>query len=111
MYAITATGYRAINSDDDAAPDEIAVVELPQHLLDAIAGERRRSERNARLRVCDWTQMADAPLSEAQRSAWAAYRQSLRDLPEAPDWPRTPYPTMPELPSGAAGVGQVTPLE
>ena len=44
-------------------------------------GEVRR-ERNARLTASDWTQVADAPLSETQRAAWAAYRQSLRDLPQ-----------------------------
>jgi hypothetical protein len=34
--------------------------------------------RNAELAASDWTQLPDAPVS---KSAWASYRQSLRDLP------------------------------
>ncbi|MBP4049318.1 phage tail assembly chaperone [Chromobacterium violaceum] len=41
-----------------------------------------RAERDQRLRACDWTQVQDAVLTAEQRSAWARYRQALRDLPE-----------------------------
>lgn len=41
-----------------------------------------RAERNRRLAACDWTQLSDAPGTEAQRTAWEAYRQALRDLPQ-----------------------------
>jgi hypothetical protein len=34
--------------------------------------------RNAELNRTDWTQVADSP---ADKAAWAAYRQALRDLP------------------------------
>jgi hypothetical protein len=34
--------------------------------------------RNAELAASDWTQLPDAPVT---KSAWASYRQSLRDLP------------------------------
>jgi hypothetical protein len=34
--------------------------------------------RNAELARTDWTQVADSP---ADKTAWATYRQSLRDLP------------------------------
>jgi len=37
-----------------------------------------RNWRNAQLAATDWTQIADAPVNA---SAWAAYRQQLRDLP------------------------------
>jgi hypothetical protein len=40
-----------------------------------------RSRRNALLAACDWTQLADAPLSADGKAAWAAYRQALRNLP------------------------------
>ena len=40
-----------------------------------------RSQRNAHLIACDWTQFADSPLSDSQKSEWATYRQALRDLP------------------------------
>ena len=41
-----------------------------------------RMNRDNYLKLCDWTQLPDAPLSEEQKSAWNAYRQALRDLPE-----------------------------
>ncbi len=34
--------------------------------------------RNAELFKTDWTQLQDAPVD---KTAWAAYRQALRDLP------------------------------
>lgn len=55
-----------------------------------------RAERDARLAACDWTQLPDAPLDNAQRAAWAEYRQGLRDVPRqagfpgAVEWPHAP---------------------
>lgn len=46
-----------------------------------------RLERNGRLAASDWTQMNDAPLSQAARAAWSQYRQALRDLPRQPGFP------------------------
>ena len=52
-----------------------------------------RAERNARLARSDWTQLAD---SQADKAAWAAYRQALRDLPQMAGnpfgivWPEEP---------------------
>lgn len=43
--------------------------------------DRLRRERNQRLSVCDWTQVADSPLSAEQKTAYAVYRQALRDFP------------------------------
>jgi len=40
-----------------------------------------RFKRNTKLRASDWTQMADSPLTDAKKTEWADYRQSLRDLP------------------------------
>ena len=34
--------------------------------------------RNAQLALSDWTQLPDAPVD---KTAWATYRQALRDLP------------------------------
>lgn len=34
--------------------------------------------RNAQLAASDWTQVSDSP---ADKTAWAKYRQALRDLP------------------------------
>lgn len=52
-----------------------------------------RQYRNALLAHSDWTQLSDAPVD---RSAWAVYRQSLRDVtaqagfPGSVDWPEMP---------------------
>jgi hypothetical protein len=40
-----------------------------------------RTARNAKLRQSDWTQMPDSALSTEQKTAWATYRQALRDFP------------------------------
>lgn len=37
--------------------------------------------RNLDLQACDWTQVPDSPLTEAQKEAWRTYRQALRDFP------------------------------
>ena len=49
---------------------------------DAQKLEQVRLWRNAELAATDWTQVADAPVDA---SAWAAYRQALRDLPATID--------------------------
>ena len=57
-----------------------------------------RGTRNSLLAACDWTQIAD---STADKTAWASYRQQLRDLPAGivalaldprtfKDWPHDP---------------------
>jgi hypothetical protein len=40
--------------------------------------EQIRLWRNAQLVSTDWTQIEDSP---ADKTAWATYRQALRDLP------------------------------
>lgn len=55
-----------------------------------------RAQRNQLLTQSDWTQLADAPLTQEQKNAWVAYRQALRDVPlsfstpEEVVWPATP---------------------
>ena len=56
-----------------------------------------RAQRNARLAATDWTQGADSPLSSSKKTAWATYRQELRDYPstaskvsELGAWPTAP---------------------
>lgn len=53
-----------------------------------------REERNNRLAQSDWTQVADAPVDA---TAWAAYRQALRDVPAQPGFPwEVTWPQQPE---------------
>ena len=52
-----------------------------------------RVVRNAELAASDWTQLPDA---QCDKTAWAAYRQALRDLPAQNDDPKKiVFPTRP----------------
>lgn len=39
-----------------------------------------RDSRQVLLSASDWTQLPDAPLTDAKRQAWSTYRQALRDI-------------------------------
>ena len=53
-----------------------------------------RAVRNAELAATDWTQVSD---SQANKAAWATYRQALRDLPaQNKDPKKIKFPTRPE---------------
>ena len=55
--------------------------------------ERFRLWRNAELASSDWTQVTD---SIADKTAWATYRQALRDLPASnADPKKIKFPTRP----------------
>jgi hypothetical protein len=72
----------------DMTPEEIAALPTPEELAEAA-----RADRNARLAACDWTQLSDA---QCDQTAWAAYRQSLREVSEQPGFPRVVvWPTPP----------------
>lgn len=62
--------------------------------VDAQASASARAERNRKLAESDWTQLAD---STADKNAWAAYRQALRDVPAQAGFPNEV--TWPELPT------------
>jgi hypothetical protein len=55
--------------------------------------EQLRLWRNNELTATDWTQLQDAPVDQ---TAWAEYRQALRDLPDNVDLDN---PTIPLRPS------------
>jgi len=53
-----------------------------------------RKERNKKLTASDWTQVADVPVD---KTAWAIYRQALRDVTVQEGFPHTiTWPTQPE---------------
>ena len=52
-----------------------------------------RAARDAALTASDWTQVADAPVD---KTAWATYRQDLRDLPDAEGFPNVDLPLSPD---------------
>tara|TARA_R110000744_G_scaffold259470_1_gene374591 strand:- start:151 stop:405 length:255 start_codon:yes stop_codon:yes gene_type:complete len=43
--------------------------------------DKMRKVRKDLLQESDITQLADAPLTDAKKLEWAAYRQALRDMP------------------------------
>jgi len=45
------------------------------------------SIRDRLLTGSDWTQLPDAPLTAAQKSAWVVYRQALRDVTKQAGFP------------------------
>ena len=55
-----------------------------------------RADRDKLLLDSDPTQLPDAPLTDSEQTAWADYRQALRDVPEQAgfpdtiDWPPVP---------------------
>ena len=106
MYAITETSYRAVTADMGLNQGESRVTELPAALLTRIKAEQMKVERSQRLRSTDWTQMADAPLSVAAKTAWAVYRQALRDLPALPAVPGVERPNPPALDGAAGAAGE-----
>ena len=78
-----------MNYKDFVAPHENA-----DEVTDEYYFERFRLWRNAELIACDWTQLAD---STANKTAWATYRQALRDLPASNKDPKKiVFPTKPE---------------
>ena len=60
--------------------DEEAIASATEQQWESI-----RSTRNTKLAATDWTQLADAPLSETTKTLWANYRQALRDITSQPD--------------------------
>lgn len=57
-----------------------------------------RDYRNSLLSQSDWTQFNDSPLTSEQKTAWATYRQELRDLPMHESWPNLTEADLPVSP-------------
>lgn len=75
MGSITATivdGALVVNVDDEY------VSATKDAVLRAL-----REQRSKLMQSCDWTQANDSPLSDEAKTAWATYRQALRDLPSS----------------------------
>ena len=73
--------------------DLVASHETASEVPDEYFFDRIRLWRNRELVATDWTQVADAP---TDKTAWATYRQALRDLPEQDDDPKKiVFPTRP----------------
>lgn len=69
--------YKLVNG----APTPLTGADKDAAILQQTWGARMdalRAARDSALRASDWTQVADAPVDQ---TAWANYRQALRDLP------------------------------
>ena len=64
----------------------------PQSVLDSIEENKLRFRRNELLKLSDWTQIPNNPLTPQKQAEWADYRQKLRDV-----FNQKPY-TLPEEP-------------
>jgi len=53
--------------------EETVIVDDLQHWI--------RIRRNTELKMCDWTQGVDSPLTDSKKIQWQTYRQALRDVP------------------------------
>ena len=86
-------------TDREATEDEPAQTAAEQEaaykaMKDAEQAKSVRTQRSDKLKECDWTQVADAPVDQA---AWATYRQALRDVTAQAGFPWTvEWPTQPE---------------
>jgi hypothetical protein len=67
------TKYSVADMDDEAKTAK-----------DAEQAKSVRQQRDEKLKATDWTQVADAPVD---KTAWATYRQALRDLTKALGFP------------------------
>lgn len=70
----------------NAQTGEVTIREMTPEEIAALAptADEVRAQRNALLVASDWTQVADAPVDQ---TAWAAYRQALRDVPDQDGFP------------------------
>lgn len=84
------------HSDDIVIPTEDTVNAKITELENAEPMEYLRLVRDAKLAETDWTQSPDSPLSDSDKTAWATYRQSLRDITDTATsledvtWPTKP---------------------
>lgn len=88
-----------VKGEDLVYREEIVSAVVDEASWLAAKAAETRDRRDLWLTMCDWTQLADCPLGETERAAWAAYRQALRDVPQQTGFPEAV--AWPEAPSGA----------
>ena len=82
-----------VPANQDFVEYQLHQLVLPDSELDTQA----RLRRNGKLQKSDWTQLTDTSLTAEQRTAWAIYRQALRDVPAQSEYPRNiNWPQQPE---------------
>lgn len=77
------------------ADGTISMVPDPEK-VEAAFWDATRQERDTLLKNCDWTQLADAPLTSEKKALWSVYRQNLRDVPSQQTYPTITWPDPPQ---------------
>jgi hypothetical protein len=85
LWTVTERDYNSLiwypeNTQPKPTEAEIWQYETEVNLL--VQWDKVKNKRNKLLILCDWTQLPDSPLTTEQKSAWATYRQELRDIPQ-----------------------------
>ena len=90
MHTVVITDAKTGTVTERPMTDEEIAAATPTPEVLAASGRARRDNL---LSQTDWTQVVDAPVDQ---TAWATYRQALRDItdqagfPENIDWPVAP---------------------
>ena len=92
-FKITLKGKVQLSEEEELARD--AEEQAWADGADDRAAAANRAKRNQLLADSDWTQMNDSPLTNELKTAWATYRQSLRDITADESWPNVTFPATP----------------
>ena len=93
-----AEGKQAVWNGESWAVEDIPLPPAPEPEPEPepLTWDTIRGQRNFLLAQSDWTQLADAPLTQEQKNAWSVYRQALRDVPSSAATPEeVVWPTAP----------------
>ena len=104
-------GTTVITDDKDDPVVQQELLQSQKYSFDQMNAEDimvLKAYRTKELYDSDWTQGVDSPLDSTTKTAWATYRQGLRDLPSSANWPnrftKAEFPLAPgvtEIPSEA----------
>lgn len=90
IYKKLAEGTPSLNTDNGIYYQNWQIVDMndiEKLEWDRSVAKSVRNERNRMLTASDWTQIPDAPITEAKREEYRVYRQELRDLSARSDFP------------------------
>lgn len=94
--------WEAEKARQEAEVEAAEAARLAEYNSEEARAQRVRQERDTRITVTDYLMAVDYPLDDAERAACTAYRQALRDMPQAEGFPwdggaeLTPWPVRPE---------------
>jgi hypothetical protein len=98
ILEITEEKYKSLLAETSTGKELYLVNNVPttRTIVVTVTWDDIRSSRDSLLSACDWTQLPDADLTDAQKTAWTKYRQELRDMtdtyktPDTVVWPTAP---------------------